>query len=355
MTPEHPWRGRRVFITGTTGFKGAWLALWLHRLGAELRGYALAPEGDDALFRTARVDEICPTQIADIRDADALASTVRGFAPDTVFHLAAQPLVRRGYAQPLETFSSNVQGTCNLLEAARRAPGVRAVVVVTTDKCYRNREWEWGYRETDELGGDDPYSASKAAAEIATASWRRSYYAAAGIGLASARAGNVVGGGDFAEDRLVPDIVRAHRAREEIRLRYPEATRPWQHVLDCLRGYLLLADLLHRDPVAGARAWNFGPEPRAEASVREVIALMDPHLPVSVALAGGERPHEAGRLVLDSTLANKRLGWHTQLNLQATVEWTARWYAEYLQGKSARDLVLAQIAAYESLARGARP
>jgi CDP-glucose 4,6-dehydratase len=352
MPPGKPgefWRGRRVFITGTTGFKGSWLALVLRELGARVEGYALAPDSIDSLFTRAEVNTACPTTLADIRDLDQLTAAVRAFAPQTIFHLAAQPLVRRSYAQPLETFSTNVQGTCNLLEAARGSAGLESVIVVTTDKCYRNREWDWGYRETDELGGDDPYSASKAAAELAVGAWRASYYRAAGIGLATARAGNVVGGGDWAEDRLIPDIVRAYREQRELVVRYPEATRPWQHVLDCVHGYLLLAEHLHAHPEGAARAWNFGPPPEGEASVRRLIGLMSTALPVQVAMAEGVQQHEAARLVLDSTLAHKRLGWRTALDLQQTLEWTAEWYAAYLRGETASHLTLAQIRRYLTL------
>lgn len=352
MPPGKPgefWRGRRVFITGTTGFKGSWLALLLDALGAKVQGYALPPDSADSLFTTADVNSLCPTTFGDIRDAEPLGAALRAFAPQAIFHLAAQPLVRRSYAQPLETFSTNVQGTCNVLEMGRAIPGLEAVVAVTTDKCYRNREWDWGYRETDELGGNDPYSASKAAAELAVASWRTSYYAAANIGLATARAGNVVGGGDWAEDRLLPDIVRAYRERRELVVRYPEATRPWQHVLDCVYGYLLLAERLSQDRDGAAQAWNFGPPPQGEASVRRLIELISPALPVRVAMAEHVQHHEASRLVLDSTLANKRLGWHPRLDLQQTLTWTADWYAGYLRGEPARDLTLAQIHAYGQL------
>lgn len=352
MPPGRPgdfWRGRRVFITGTTGFKGAWLALTLKELGAELAGYALPPDSPDSLFDRADVAACCPTTLADIRDVEQLGGALRAFAPQTIFHLAAQPLVLRSYEAPLETFSTNVQGTCNVLELARGIAGLDSVIVVTTDKCYRNREWDWGYRETDELGGDDPYSASKAATELAVASWRASYYRAAGIGLASARAGNVVGGGDWAEARLIPDIVRAYRDGRELVVRYPESTRPWQHVLDCVQGYLQLAERLAADREAVARAWNFGPPPEGESSVRRVIELMLPALPVRVEMSAAAKPHEAARLVLDSTLARRHLGWRPRLDLGQTLTWTADWYAACLRGESARELTLAQIRAYQAL------
>lgn len=342
------WRGRRVFITGTTGFKGAWLALWLRRLGAESRGFALPPEDRDALYTVARVGALCSTTLADLADLPALRAAVNEFRPEVVFHLAAQPLVRRGYAQPLETFATNVQGTCHVLETARTSPGVRSLIVVTTDKCYRNREWDWGYRESDELGGADPYSASKAAAELAVAAWRASWLDRAGVAVATARAGNVVGGGDWAPDRLIPDIVRAHRDGTELVVRYPDATRPWQHVIDCLNGYLRLAEALaeQRD-LAGS--WNFGPSQQAEASVRQVIGLMAGVMPIPVRLDGAEKAPEAGRLTLDSTRASKHLGWQPRLDLAQTMQWTADWYRRFLKGEDAQAITLAQIAEWERL------
>lgn len=345
------WRGRRVFLTGATGFKGSWLALWLHRLGAKVHGYALAPEGE-SLYATARVEAVCPTLLADIRDSTALQAAIAATAPQVIFHLAAQPLVRRGYERPLDTFSTNVQGTCNVLEAARAAPSVESVVVVTTDKCYRNCEWDWGYRETDALGGADPYSASKAAAELAVAAWRTSWLERSGVRVASARAGNVVGGGDWAEGRLIPDVVRAHRSNTDLVIRYPDATRPWQHVIDCLDGYLRLAEsIASRPDLAGS--WNFGPPQEAEASVRRVIALMTDAMPVAVQLDEQAQPHEAGRLVLDSSRARRHLGWQPRLDLLQTLRWTAQWYQRYLKGEDALTLTLDQLDAWEHLGEGA--
>lgn len=343
------WRGRRVFITGSTGFKGAWLSLWLAHRGAVLAGYALPATQDHDLFNAARVRDFCPTTLADIRDTGRLAGALREFKPLTVFHLAAQPLVRRSYADPLETFSTNLTGTCNLLEASRHVRGIESVVVVATDKCYLNREWAWGYRESDELGGNDPYSASKAATEIAVESFRRSFYATAGIGLASARSGNVIGGGDFAADRLVPDIVRAWRSDEEILLRFPHATRPWQHVLDCLAGYIRLAEAVTADRSAYARAFNFGPDAAAEASVLTVLDALADTLPVRRRITDEPQLHEASRLALDTSLARHQLGWRPRLNLAQTLGWTGDWYVRYFGGEDARELALGQVADYERM------
>jgi CDP-glucose 4,6-dehydratase len=345
------WRGRRVFITGTTGFKGAWLALWLASKGAKLRGYAKEPDIAESLFSAAGVDELCPTVVADIRDVDALSSAVDDFRPQTIFHLAAQSLVRIGYSDPLETFSTNVIGTCNLLETTRKIPGIEAVLVVASDKCYRDQGFDRGYRESDELGGTDPYSASKAAAEIAVDCFRSSFHSELGVGLASARAGNVVGGGDWASDRLVPDIVRAYMRSEETVLRYPNATRPWQHILDCLQGYLLIAEGLHARRRDYARAWNLGPDNARNASVLDVVGLLSAYLPVRFRIDQIANPPEAARLMLDSALAETQLGWRVRLDLPTTIEWTARWYERFLAGVDARKLSLDQINDYERLLR----
>ena len=343
------WRGRRVFITGSTGFKGSWLALWLARRGAIVAGYALPAAQPDDLFNSARVQDTCPTTLADIRDVARLTSSLQDFGPQVVFHLAAQPLVRRGYANPVETFSTNVLGTCNLLDAARRVADIEAVVVIATDKCYRNREWDWGYRETDELGGSDPYSASKAAAEIVVDCFRRSFYTAANIGLASARAGNVIGGGDFASDRLIPDIVRAYQTDTEVVLRHPYATRPWQHVLDCLAGYMRLAQAVTCDRNSYARAFNFGPNTACETSVLRIVDALHRTLPVRHRIETTPRPHEASRLALDTSLARYKLGWRQKLTLPTTIDWTGHWYSRYLNGENAHALAIDQIDQYEKL------
>jgi CDP-glucose 4,6-dehydratase len=348
------WAGKRVFLTGHTGFKGAWLWLWLLHLGARPFGLSLEPETDPSLWRLLGVAQGEHSKIADIRDEEAVARHVEAARPEIVLHLAARALVRRSYAEPLETVMTNVIGTANVLEAVRNVSMVKAVLSVTTDKCYLNREWVWPYREEDPLGGDDPYSASKACAELITAAWRRSFLAGNGIAVATARAGNVIGGGDWSPDRLVPDCLAAMSRGEVIGIRNPEATRPWQHVLEPLSGYLVLAEHLH-DSVTErgsdvAEAWNFGPE---VADVRPVSALADRLVNVWGAGARWEKtgesgPHEAGLLALDASKARARLKWRPRLSLDEALAWTVEWYRRYLDGADAGNLVLDQIRAYET-------
>jgi CDP-glucose 4,6-dehydratase len=324
--------GRRVLVTGHTGFKGSWLALWLHELGAEVTGISLDPETVpnhwDLLGLPVR-DLRC-----DIRDAGRLATAVAEAKPEIVFHLAAQALVRRSYRAPLDTWTTNVIGTANLLDACRGVSDLKAVVVVTTDKVYQNNEWPWGYRENDALGGHDPYSASKAAAELVVASYRKSFFSAENSPLiASARAGNVIGGGDWSEDRLIPDIVRATARGESVEIRAPRAIRPWQHVLECLAGYLVLGRRLLARDAAFAEAWNFGPEAADSRSVEEVLHAMRSHWPqFSWHMSNATHPHEAGLLQLDTAKARSRLHWCPVWTLEETLEKTATWYQAHFSG-----------------------
>jgi CDP-glucose 4,6-dehydratase len=344
------WRGRRVFVTGHTGFKGSWLALWLDRLGARTTGYALAPH-TPSLYELARVGDCVESIIGDINDAARLRAALQSAVPEIVLHLAAQPLVRESYAQPAATFATNVMGTVNLLDAIRGIPSVRSVVVVTTDKCYENREWVWGYRESDPLGGHDPYSASKAATELVAAAYRASFFEAAGVTVSTARAGNVIGGGDFAQDRLLPDFVRAAAANTELEIRHPDAVRPWQFVLEPLRGYLELAARgFAQEPGIGC-AWNFGPGEDSVRTVREVIE----GFASSCALRRSPRvrfgaqtaqPHEARLLKLDISKARARLAWRPTLSLDATLALTGDWYRAWLEGGDLRALTGRQLDSY---------
>ena len=345
------WRGKRVLLTGHTGFKGGWLALWLHRLGAQVTGLALAPDTQPNLFELARIGELAAHHIVDLRDAAAVAATVKAAQPEIVLHLAAQPLVRASYREPLATFSTNVMGTAHLLEALRGEASVRVAVAVTTDKVYANREWPYPYREGDALGGHDPYSASKAAAEIVAASYRDSFLKAQGVALATARAGNVIGGGDWSEDRLIADAVRAWQAGTPLAIRRPQAVRPWQHVLDPLAGYLRLAERLWDDP-ALAGAYNFGPRTDEAATVREVIGIARDAYGSGECVFGdgSEGPHEAGWLALEVARAREALGVASRWPLREAVTRTMQWYRALAQGADARALCEADIAAHEALA-----
>jgi CDP-glucose 4,6-dehydratase len=348
------WPSRRVLVTGHTGFKGSWLSLWLNRLEARISGYSLGVPTDPSLFEAAGVAELVDGEDADVGDLARLIDVVRSQAPDVVFHLAAQSLVRHSYDDPVGTFRTNVLGTAHLLESVRQAGGVRVVVVVTSDKCYRNNEWDWGYREVDELGGVDPYSSSKACAELVTAAYRSSFFgggAGAAPAVASVRAGNVIGGGDWSEDRLVPDAVRAAWAGEPLVVRNPGAVRPWQHVLDCLDGYLLLARRLWDDPTL-AGPWNFGPDEAATRSAAWVAGRLTTQL---ADREGGWNPqvfrdprHEAGTLRLDSSQARTRLGWRPQLSIEEAVDLTAAWYQAVRRHGDARSVTYRQIDEYSA-------
>jgi len=336
MTNESIYRGRRVLLTGHTGFKGSWLALWLRKLGAEVCGVALPPPTEPAHWNLLKLD--VRSETADIRDADRLTSIFASFRPEAVFHLAAQPLVRRSYRAPDETFEVNVLGTVRVLDACRGCDSVRAIVNVTSDKCYENREWVWGYRENDPVGGHDPYSASKGCAELVAGAYRRSFFSPDDYGakhhtlLASCRAGNVIGGGDWAEDRLLPDLVRAAVRGETVPIRRPEATRPWQHVLEPLGGYLLVGERLLQGDRAASGAWNFGPEDEGTMSVREVVEQARKHWPRVEHQIGTERgPHEAGLLKLDISKARQMLGWRPVWSAREGIARAMRWYREYYE------------------------
>ncbi len=342
------WHNKRVFLTGHTGFKGSWLALWLQSMGANVTGYALSPPTEPNLFTVTNVEQgLVNNIIGDIRNADQLKLAMQAAQPDIVLHLAAQALVRYSYAQPIETYSVNVMGTVHVLEAVRATPSVKAVVNVTTDKCYENREWHWGYRENEALGGFDPYSSSKGCAELVTAAYRQSFLHEAGVALASARAGNVIGGGDWANDRLLPDFLRAIDTNESLTIRSPESTRPWQHVLEPLSGYLCLAERLFTDGADFAEAWNFGPLDEDAHSVRwivEQLATLRPDLNWQCELA--PQAHEAHYLKLDSSKAGRRLQWQPRWRLATALQKTLAWHEAWRDGQNMQALTLAQIYDY---------
>jgi CDP-glucose 4,6-dehydratase len=339
------WRGRRVLVTGHTGFKGAWLSLWLQSLGARVTGFSNGVPTQPSLYDLARVEEGMESIRGDVRDADAIAKALARSEAEVVIHMAAQPLVRRSFAEPRATYETNVMGTVNLLDAVRLSEGVRAVVNVTSDKCYENREWDWGYREDEPMGGHDPYSSSKGAAELVTSAYRRSFFSDPdGPRLASARAGNVIGGGDWGEDRLVPDMMRAALAGETVRVRNPNAIRPWQHVVNPLSGYLVLAEAIWDSP-EHASGWNFGP-PEEEARpvgwlVERLAELWPGQLEWTV--DDGPHPHEAHYLKLDSSLARSRLGWRPLAPLDIALAETAAWYRELQAGADMREVTLNQL------------
>lgn len=349
------WRGRRVFVTGHTGFKGSWLCHWLLAEGAEVVGLALPPPTEPALFTLLRLASRMQHRLGDIRDRETVQRAMAEARPEVVLHLAAQPLVRASYREPVPTWETNVLGTIQVLEAVRRTPSVRACLIITSDKCYENREWVWGYREEDAMGGHDPYSASKGAAELAVASWRRSFFAEPdACRIASARAGNVIGGGDWAADRLVTDLVTALRRGEPLRLRNPLATRPWQHVLEPLSGYLHLAwRLCQDDGQRFAEGWNFGPEDGSIITVRELAQrLIRAYGRGTIIEAQDPRqPHEAQWLKLDISKARARLGWFPIWDIDTTVQRTAGWYRAVDAGADAVALADADLHAYTTAAR----
>ena len=342
------WNGKRVLLTGHTGFKGSWLTLWLQSMGAHVVGYALAPPTNPSLFEVADVGKGIISVIGDIRDMAKLQAVVAEHSPEIVIHMAAQPLVRYSYQNPVETYATNVMGTVHLLEAVRNTPGVKAVVNVTTDKCYENKEWAWGYREDEPMGGHDPYSNSKGCSELVTSAYRRSYFQDKGIALASARAGNVIGGGDWAADRLIPDILRAFEQNQPVIIRNPYATRPWQHVLEPLSGYLALAEQLYANGQAFAEGWNFGPKDDDAKAVQWIVEHMASSWGngASWQLDGGEHPHEANYLKLDISKAKARLKWQPRWPLATALPHIITWHQAWLANDDMKKFCLAQIQKY---------
>lgn len=352
MIDKQFWKGKKVFLTGHTGFKGGWLALWLSSMGAQVHGYALYPPTEPNFFTVVGLQErLSSHSMSDIRDASMLQVAIEQAQPEIVFHLAAQPLVRYSYEAPVDTYTSNVIGTINVLEAVRRCDSVKAVVNITTDKCYENREWVWPYRENEALGGYDPYSSSKACSEIATAAWRRSFLDAKGVQIATARAGNVIGGGDWAKDRLIPDFLRAFDAGEPLVIRSPKATRPWQHVLEPLAGYLMLAEALHKQGAQFAEAWNFGPEEKDARPVGWIADFLCSKIDGAAWQCDTEiQPHEATMLKLDSSKAKQLLHWSPRLNLQHALDMTLSWHQAWRGNKDMATFSLEQISEYEQRA-----
>ncbi|HOS40464.1 MAG TPA: CDP-glucose 4,6-dehydratase [Spirochaetota bacterium] len=353
------WRDKKVFVTGHTGFKGSWLCLWLASMGARVTGYALAPPTNPSMFVLCGVDEkIERSVVADLRDRESLAEALGASGADIVFHLAAQPLVRESYKDPVGTYDVNVMGTVNLLEAVRLSRGVRAVVLITTDKCYENHEWVWGYRENEPLGGYDPYSNSKACCELVASSYRDSFfnakeYARHRVALATVRAGNVIGGGDWADDRLVPDCVRSFLRGETVVLRYPRAIRPWQHVIEPLAGYLEIAQRLHHDGSLFAEAWNFGPNDDDAKPVEWIVKRMCASWGdgATYAIDTGAHPHEASYLKLDCSKAKTRLGWRPRWSIGRAIDAVIEWTREYQRGGDLSRFTISQIEEYSLAAK----
>jgi CDP-glucose 4,6-dehydratase len=349
------WQGKRVLLTGHTGFKGSWLSLWLQSMGANVIGYALVPPTSPSLFDVAKVEQGMTSIIADIRDLAHLRTVFAEHKPEIVIHMAAQPLVRYSYLEPVETYSTNVMGTVNLLEAVRGTSSVKAVVNVTSDKCYENREWAWGYRENEAMGGYDPYSNSKGCAELVTAAYRNSYfhpeqYESHGVAIGSGRAGNVIGGGDWAGDRLIPDMMRAIMQGQPVSIRNPDSIRPWQHVLEPLSGYLILAQKLYEEGVSFAEGWNFGPNDEDAKPVQWILDYLTNAWGdgASWKLDGHEHPHEAHYLKLDCSKAKSRLQWQPRWSLAEAIELICTWHKEHLSGGDMQAMCLQQIKLYEA-------
>jgi len=345
------WKGKKVFITGHTGFKGSWLSLWLQDMGAVVKGYALDPNTTPSLFTKAKVDQYMDSEIGDITNLNHIKESMKSFNPEVVIHMAAQPLVRLSYQEPALTYATNVMGTVNVLEAARKCSNLKAIVSVTTDKCYENKEWAWGYRENEPMGGHDPYSSSKGCAELVTAAYRKSFFNdASSAFLASARAGNVIGGGDWSADRLIPDILRAFEKKEPVIVRNPLSTRPWQHVLEPISGYLVLAQHLFEEGSNVAEGWNFGPKDEDCKPVSWILDRMVTNWGngASWELDKNNNPHEAGYLKLDCSKAAMRLNWYPKWNLEYTLESIINWHQNYMSQNNIQEQCLLEIAKYQN-------
>jgi CDP-glucose 4,6-dehydratase len=344
------WQNKKVFITGHTGFKGSWLSLWLSAKGAEIYGYALPPSSADGLFASANIDNLMENSIwGDITELECLKNAMVAANPDIVIHMAAQALVRDSYLDPIKTYTTNVMGTANVLESAKSCKNVRAILVITTDKCYENKEWYWGYREQDPLGGYDPYSSSKACAEIVTAAYRQSFLKDSNIAVSTVRAGNVIGGGDWAKDRLIPDCLRAVEAGKKISIRSPEAIRPWQHVLEPLHGYLMLIEKLYLEGQVWAESWNFGPNDSGVFAVGDLVEKLCGKLNATYELKKTDNLHEAKYLKLDCSKANMRLGWKSILSIDMAIDYIVEWFEAYRRGDDLRAISLEQINKYTTL------
>ena len=344
MRTQNFWNNKKVFLTGHTGFKGSWMSIWLNMLGANVQGYSLMPPSNPSLFQEAGVSSFINSEINDIRSFNELNKSIQEFSPEIVFHMAAQPLVRASYINPLETYETNVMGTANLLQACCNLDSVKAVINITTDKCYENIEEDIGYKETDKMGGSDPYSSSKGCAELVTAAYRQSFYKNKDIGLASVRAGNVIGGGDWAEDRLIPDIFRAFELNKPVVIRNPKATRPWQHVLEPLSGYLLLAENLYKSPSEFSEGWNFGPhydDVKPVDWILNYITKLSPNS--SWELDGSNNPHEANLLKLNISKAESKLNWVPTWNLDTSLEKIVQWQHAWNSGADMHKVCLAEI------------
>jgi CDP-glucose 4,6-dehydratase len=343
------WKKKKVFITGHTGFKGSWLSLWLEYMGANVQGFALKPSTSPSLFIEAKVKSVIKKNtFGDIRDYKALLNNVKKFSPDIIFHMAAQPLVRQSYTKVLETYEINVMGTANILEAARQCNSVKAVINITTDKCYDNKEWIWGYREDDRLGGRDPYSNSKACSEFVTQSFKESFFDIKKIGIATVRSGNVIGGGDWAEDRLIPDIFRAFNGKKVLKVRNPKSIRPWQHVLEPLSGYLMLSERLYNEHNTFSGAWNFGPNSDDEKTVKEIVKYISSNWKGSKwkVANNSSKLHEAELLKLDISKASTLLGWRPKWTLKTTLDKIIHWQKSWINNKDIKEICIREIKSY---------